>query len=83
MKRITLRNAREEYDSVDVTRIVKAFASRGLLCTREQAEFMWYDYSELLAATWIHLPETDDEIMECLSEHYLEVDEDRPINIFG
>jgi len=53
-----------EYDyPEDIRRIQKAFANKDFLVSKTTAEFIWLEYSDSMAAGWLCLPESDDEIV--------------------
>lgn len=51
----------------DVERIVRVLAEREIQCAPLDAQFLWEEYSESMAAGWMMLPESDDEVYGCIS----------------
>lgn len=60
---------REDYPE-DVTRIQEALARTGRYASREECTYLWEKYSDSMAAGWLYLPETDEEILSCISYYY-------------
>lgn len=52
----------------DCERIVRISMMHGYNITLGQAEQVWDDYSDSMAAGWMNLPESDEEVWEVLSE---------------
>lgn len=57
---------RPEYRS-DIERIVKVAFSHGVVLTLGQAERVWEEYSESSCASWLFLPDSDDELWRIIS----------------
>lgn len=51
----------------DVMRIVRILKERGIECAPLDAQFLWEEYSESMAAGWMTLPDADDEVHGCIS----------------
>jgi hypothetical protein len=50
----------------DVSRIMEAALHYGVVLSPQEAEKAWDEYSESMAAGWMMLPETKEEIWNCL-----------------
>lgn len=50
----------------DVSRIMKVAFDRHVYLSPLDAQTAWEDYSETMCAGWLCLPETDEEIWDCL-----------------
>ena len=50
----------------DVWRIQNVAMSHGITLTTEQAEAVWRSYSDDMAAGWMSLPESDEELWEII-----------------
>ncbi len=57
---------RPEYED-DTKRIVQVAFKHGVVLTPNQAERVWEAYSESMAAGWMYLPKTDEELWEIIS----------------
>jgi hypothetical protein len=57
-----------DYWSADIDRIVKVLADRGIECSRHDAEYLWSEFSESLAAGWMILPTSDDDVFASIAE---------------
>ncbi len=55
----------------DVRRIAIVSLFHGHEITYKEAEAVWKAYSDIMAASWIHLPESDDDIWNCISWHFI------------
>lgn len=75
MKRIRVKSDSGEEFPKDVTRIVAAFAAADLEVTREQAVMLWERYSSYSAASWLFLPDVDEEIVSELRSYFEVLDE--------
>lgn len=58
---------RPEY-LADTHRIVKVALQHGFTLSLPQAERAWLLFSDSMAAGWMNLPESDDELWEIISE---------------
>ena len=59
----------EDYPE-DVTRIQNVLAATGRYASRAECEYLWEKYSDSLAAGWIYLPDTDEELLNCIEGYY-------------
>lgn len=59
----------EDYPG-DIDRIQEALECSGRYASREDCEWMWRQYSDSMAAGWLILPDTDEEILRCISYYY-------------
>lgn len=55
---------------MDADRIAKCLADRGYEATPQQAVRLWERYSESFAAGWLGLPESDEEVFECVRPYF-------------
>lgn len=51
----------------DIKRIVRVCAHNGVIITLKEAEEAWEHYSETLAAGWLILPDSDEELWKIIS----------------
>ena len=56
---------RPEYKD-DSIRIVKVAFEHGIILTLKQAEDVWELYNDSMCASWMGLPETDEELWEII-----------------
>ena len=56
---------RPEYKD-DTARIVQVAFKHGIILTLGQAERVWEAYSDSMAAGWMNLPKSDDELWEII-----------------
>lgn len=75
MKKIRILNDEEIYYKEDVDRIVAALRAYDYDVSPTEARQLWDRYSESFAAGWLILPESDGEIVACLSRYFEAVDE--------
>ena len=59
--------SRPEYIE-DTKRIVKVSFDNGIILTLKEAETIWEDYSDSMAAGWMGLPKDDKELWLIISE---------------
>jgi len=52
----------------DILRIKRILIEKGYKGTLTNAEALWDKYSDTMAAGWMCLPETDDEVFDCISD---------------
>jgi hypothetical protein len=74
MKIANIKKERHPYH-YDLNRIVKVMADYDYLCSYETAEQAWSNYSDMFAAGWLTLPESDFELY-CSIKGQLEDDND-------
>lgn len=55
----------------DTKRIVNVVMNHGIWINPLEAEQMWEEYSDTLAATWMTLPEDDSELWDILKEFFI------------
>ena len=60
----------------DIERIVQAMAKSGFFCSHTEASKLWESYSDSMAAGWLNLPDTDEEIVGCISPYFDPVEPD-------
>jgi len=61
--------------SYDLKRIVQVFQDRGIYLSTEQAKEIWTLNSDAVCASWLFLPENDEDLFqECM--RYCEIQED-------
>lgn len=53
----------------DVARIRQVALAHGVTLDEEQAESVWDDYSDSMAAGWLCLPDSDDDLWSTVSAH--------------
>ena len=53
----------------DNLRIIKILADRGYICDSEQAEELWGNYSDSMAAGWMNLPPEDERVFKCIEPY--------------
>lgn len=58
--------SRPEYRS-DTERLVKLAFEHGVILTLHEAECIWEDYSDSMAAGWMNLPKDDQEVWEIMN----------------
>lgn len=58
----------------DVDRIRQVALRHGVTLDAEQAESVWDDYSDSMAAGWLGLPDSDDDLWSTVSAHLVELD---------
>lgn len=58
----------------DVARIRQVALAHGVTLDDEQAESVWDDYSDSMAAGWLGLPDSDDDLWSTVSAHLVEMD---------
>lgn len=58
----------------DVARIRQVALVHGVTLDEEQAESVWDDYSDSMAAGWLALPDSDDDLWSTVSAHLVEMD---------
>jgi len=64
MKKFKVSSLQQPEYSNDTKRIKKALAENGYEATLEDCEEAWIRYSEGMAASWLGLPESDDELLD-------------------
>lgn len=62
----------DRYNGDDVQRIVRALQRHDFECSSDTARKLWEEYSEAYSASWLHLPKSDQEIVECLQPYFEE-----------
>jgi hypothetical protein len=64
----------EFFHAEDVASIVDAMAGAGYECSADEARELWELHSDMYAAGWLGLPDTDGEIVECLTPFFVIVE---------
>lgn len=67
MKKIIIPLNNDHTFPEDVKRIVQILADRDIECGEMEANYLWAEYSDSLAAGWMALPENDDDVYGCIS----------------
>lgn len=52
----------------DCERIRNLAASFNIVMSINEAEEVWDKYSDMYAASWLHLPESDEELWSCIED---------------
>ncbi len=55
----------------DVKRIVRILAEKEIECTEMDANFLWCEYSDGMAAGWMTLPDSDEDVYRCIGLNVL------------
>lgn len=58
------RPAADEYDRWDVDRMIEVLEARGHTVSRADAHDAWKAHSESSCATWLILPDSDDDLVD-------------------
>jgi hypothetical protein len=74
-KRITLKRLRTGEYAGDLVRIQTALIASGYQASLSDCQLLWEKYSDSMAAGWLFLPESDAEIVDCVSP-YFDVDDE-------
>lgn len=53
----------------DVNRISRCFWERGIECSLSQAYMLWKERSDAWEASWLFLPDNDDDIITSIDEN--------------
>jgi len=56
----------------DIDRIEALFATKNYLCTTNQAQELWENYSKTTESDWANLPESDDDLWDILDVYWEE-----------
>lgn len=67
----------EDCYAEDTKRIRDVVRAKGYQCSLEQAKALWSEYSDSMAAGWLHLPDDDDELFGCISHYIIEDSDER------
>jgi hypothetical protein len=61
--------------SEDCERIRDTFKQRGYSISLLEAHWLWSTYSDKFAASWLFLPESDDEVFDAVKQYFDEDDQ--------
>lgn len=51
----------------DIKRIVKVLLDKNIICSEQNAQFLWSEYSDGMAAGWMSLPREDEDVFNCIA----------------
>jgi hypothetical protein len=70
MKEIEIISEHGEHHKEDIRRIKNILIEKGYNASMTHAEMLWDRFSSSMAAGWMILPESDDEVFNCI-RYYL------------
>jgi hypothetical protein len=69
-RRISPKIDLKNYDyPADIERMIEVCRNNNIDTTPEEVDDVWCEYSEMFAAGWLTLPDTDEELFEILERH--------------
>jgi hypothetical protein len=75
VKRIKIKASEDDSSLADCERIVRVLAANGYEASIDQARVLWEMHSEMFAAGWLFLPESDHALFADVRPYFDEVEE--------
>jgi hypothetical protein len=75
LKKIKVKIFEPDYID-DCKRIQRVFAEHDLEITMDQAQFIWGEHSGYVCASWLIMPDSDEELFDELKKYYEIIDEE-------